>query len=283
MAFNETSLAITEGYRLEQVGLRAQTEVEVAAVMALLFNIGDINGTWPATEAALVEVVRQRGAQSVLLSQRAYQLIRDAENIPGVATVRGAGSFDVDLLVRNLRVAGPGSAAEGLFNGWADPVRTTTTRVAGESSRFTMNRGRNSMHNSAMADKQCIGWVRVTDGNPCAFCRTLASRGPVYKSEDAAVATRAKFGKGRTTKNDKLDRRSRGKPGGKASAIWSDRANGFRAHAHCACQARPIYSREDPLLSRSEQFLEEYEKATLADPGGDPINAYRTWLRRNSP
>lgn len=282
MAFNQTSLAITEGYRLEQTGLRGQTELDVAVIMALLFNINDITGSWPETEAAIIEVIRQRGAQSVRLSQRAYELIRDAENIPGLPTVRGPGGpLDVDLLVKNLRAIGPGSAGEGLVKGWPDVVSTTTTRVAGEASRVTQNQGRFSMHNSAMADKECIGWVRVTDGNPCAFCRLLASRGPVYKSADTAVATRSKYAKGRTTKKDKPDKRGRGKPGEAAPGIWSDRANGFRAHAHCACQARPIYSLDDKLLDRSKQFRDEYEKAILADPGGDPLNVYRKWLRDN--
>ena len=277
MAFTEASLAITEAHRLSQVGLRAQTELDAALLMQL-FTLDDIKGSWPATEAALVELVRERGAQSVTMSQRAYELIRDAEDIAGVATVRGPGGpLDVDLLVQNLRVVGPGTAGEGLVKGWADVMGTTTSRVAGEASRVVLNRGRAAMHNSAMADKECIGWVRVTDGNPCAFCRLLASRGPVYKTEDAAVATRSVFSRNRRGRS--TDGRARGKAGAAAPAIWSDRANGFRAHAHCACTARPIYSADDPLLNRSERFFDEYEKALLAHPDKDPLNAYRAWLR----
>ena len=283
MAFNDLSLALTESYRLSQVGVQAQTESEVAALMAMLFDIGDIQGSWPEVEAAIVETVRRQRGVSVQLSQRAYEMIRDAEQIPGVPTVRGPGAFDVDLFVKNLRIVGPGSAGEGLLKSWPDPLGTATSRTAGEAARVAQNAGRFSMHNSLLADKKCIGWVRVTDGNPCAFCRLLASRGPVYKTADAAVATRVKFGAGRTRNDGKADRRSKGKPGGKAPGIWSDRANGFRAHAHCACQARPIYSERDPLLNRSAQFYDEYEAAILARPDLDPINAYRTWLRRQAP
>jgi len=71
-------------------------------------------------------------------------------------------------------------------------------------------------------DRKAIGWRRVTDGNPCAFCAMLASRGPVYR--DAAAA------------------------------------DGLKYHAHCGCGAEPVYGTWEPD-EREQGYLDAYMDA----------------------
>jgi hypothetical protein len=274
MSVTEESLALTEAFRQAQVRVRGQIISDVAGLIAML-NIEDIKGSWPALEAELVALTRARRTDSVRLSQMFHTLIRNAEDVGGAFSPVAGAALNVDDLIRNLRIVGPGSAGEAVFQGRTNVRTTTASRIEGEITRSALNGGRFSSIGSARADKKCIGWIRVTDGNPCAFCRMLASRGPVYTSQDAAVATRRKFSKPRGN----ADGRSRGKPGGAAPAIWSDRAQGFRAHQHCACQARPIFSMDDRLVKQADKFYREYNAAYDRYPDDDPINAYRKYLR----
>jgi hypothetical protein len=89
------------------------------------------------------------------------------------------------------------------------------TAASGAASRHVLTGGRRSLLTLLEADPQAVGWARVTDGDPCAFCAMLASRGVVYGSEAAA---------------------------------------GFSAHDHCACTAEPAYSRAAPLPGRGQEF-----------------------------
>lgn len=87
--------------------------------------------------------------------------------------------------------------------------------AAGAATRHVLTGGRRSLLTLVEADPKALGWARVTDGNPCAFCAMLASRGIAYTSEAAAS---------------------------------------FKAHDHCACTAEPAYSRNAPLPGRGSEF-----------------------------
>lgn len=86
---------------------------------------------------------------------------------------------------------------------------------SGAASRHVLTGGRQSLLTLLQADDRVQRWIRVTDGDPCAFCAMLASRGPVYLSEDSA---------------------------------------GFKAHDHCACTAEPVYHMNAPWPGRAQEF-----------------------------
>jgi len=108
--------------------------------------------------------------------------------------------------------------------------------AAGSATRHVLTGGRRSLLTLVEADPQALGWARVTDGDPCAFCAMLASRGPVYGSEAAA---------------------------------------GFSAHDACACTAEPVYSRQAPWPGRAREFQELWRETTRNTSGRDSINAFR--------
>jgi len=87
--------------------------------------------------------------------------------------------------------------------------------ASGAASRHVLTGGRGSLLTLLKADSQVQRWIRVTDGDPCAFCAMLAGRGPVYLTEDSA---------------------------------------GFRAHDHCACTAEPVYHLDAPWPGRAQEF-----------------------------
>lgn len=109
-------------------------------------------------------------------------------------------------------------------------------QASGAAARHVLTGGRQSLLTLLDDDPQAVGWFRVTDGDPCAFCALLASRGPVYKSETTA---------------------------------------GFQAHDHCACTAEPAYSRSAPWPGRGAEFRRLYRQVTQGTSGRDSLNAFR--------
>lgn len=111
------------------------------------------------------------------------------------------------------------------------------TKYSGMMRRQVLSGGRMMIHETTRADKNAVGWRRVTDGDPCTFCAMLASRGPVYGSQR------------------------------NASAIAG---SGLRYHGDCGCTAEIVYGEWQP--SEPEQrYIEEYDKAAQeAEDAGLP-------------
>ena len=138
----------------------------------------------------------------------------------------------------SLEVTGPIAQKDKIRRGkLADTARDESfVHAAGASTRHVLTGGRQSLLSLVDADSQALGWARVTDGDPCAFCAMLASRGPVYGS--AAQA-------------------------------------GFSAHDACACTAEPVYSRDAPWPGRAREFQRLWRETTQNTSGRDSINAFR--------
>lgn len=117
----------------------------------------------------------------------------------------------------SLIVTGPVGQKSKRSRGKSETVARDESFVeaAGAASRQVLTGGRQSLLTLLDDDPQVRGWIRVTDGDPCAFCAMLASRGPVFKSQESA---------------------------------------GFSAHDHCACTAEPVYYNDAPWPGRAAEF-----------------------------
>lgn len=124
--------------------------------------------------------------------------------------------------------------------------RNALVETAGAASRHMLNGGRRVGVGLAEADKMTLGWVRVTDEDPCWFCAMLASRGPKYKE----------------TSFDRSDPRFEG-PGE------------FKAHDHCACTLEPVYSRTAAWPGQSKQLQKLWNDNIKGNYSGK--EAMRAW------
>jgi hypothetical protein len=180
-----------------------------------------------------------------------YEAVRAAEGIPGAPTPRLAAAPAAAMIKASLYVTGEQAARVALAAGqMPDTVRETTlVRTSGAITRHVLDGSRDTIIDSAHADKQAIGWARITDGNPCYFCLTLAARGAVYKSEDTA---------------------------------------GFQAHDHCGCVAMPVWESTE-LPADTTRWRDLYDQAQRAgvesgalQPGENTsaarLNAVRRYL-----
>lgn len=130
---------------------------------------------------------------------------------------------DIDWSERNraveisLNITGPIGQKSKIGRGKTPREARDTSFVesSGVASRHVLTGGRQSLLTLLTADSQVQRWIRVTDGDPCAFCAMLAGRGPVYLTEDSA---------------------------------------GFKAHDHCACTAEGVYDLRAPWPGRAQEF-----------------------------
>lgn len=105
-----------------------------------------------------------------------------------------------------------------------EAVRTASDGAGAAAGRHVANGAREYVDEASQRDRRAIGWVRVTNGQPCFFCAALASRGPVYSGDSF----------------DESDARFMG-PGQ------------HKVHDGCACSLRQVYTRgheEWPALSQ---------------------------------
>lgn len=167
---------LTQLHRRRQLALRSATLKDLLRLWPM-FDIDDIDGTWPQLQAALLTLVGARRQDSVGLASNYYRAFRLAEGVPGQAEPRRAAPPDPLLTVATLNLLGPIQAKKNISLRRPRVAETTFTRLAGSVGRQVLNGGRETLVQSIDADRRAAGWRRITDSNPCDFCADIASAG----------------------------------------------------------------------------------------------------------
>jgi len=163
--------------------------------------------------------------------------------------------------------------------------------LAGYSQKIIATAGRNTIHDSVMADPVRVGFARIPRADCCSFCGLLASRGAVYRSEASATGV---VGAGVDASV------TAGKVGGQGKGV---KARGSRSlgsdgyHDHCRCVAAPIFQGADNSYANytekhftslyenaSSGTLSEYSRRDPLNPQYDAISAKETlaaWRQAN--
>lgn len=245
--------ALTEQHRQVQLAVRARA-------------LRDFTRIWPlwqpedrASFGQLVQATQPLVTYYNGLSASAavgyYEAARAVEHVAGAATPQFAAAPAEAMVRASLYATGETSVRAAIAAG-QDPRsarETALVRTAGAVGRHVLDGGRGSIIQSVHADKQAVGWLRVTDGNPCAFCAMLASRGAVYKSEATAD---------------------------------------FQSHDHCGCTAMPLWEGTQ-LPSANRRFSELYDASQREavengellpgeNPSNDRLNAFRRYLAKHA-
>lgn len=229
---------LAEEQRVEQAAISAETTQRVLALWLATYEPGN-SQVWQAiVEAlqALVSLFRGRSARS---AANYFLATREAAGVSGLHVPRLAPEAPRELVEATARITGAHAYGRALTGGV--PVeqarRTAGVQVAGAVSRIALDGGRKTIINAVDDDREAIGWARVGDANPCAFCSMLISRGPVYSEETAK----------------------------------------FQAHPHCACIAAPVWSRDEAWLGHSKDLYKQWKTATAGHSGKDAIRAWRRY------
>ncbi|GEB50439.1 hypothetical protein [Streptomyces cacaoi] len=125
--------------------------------------------------------------------------------------------------------------------GLQDLVEKIGVNIAGEAQRIVQNGGREAVEEAVENDKgrgRPVGWARVTDGDACAFCVMLASRGADYGSKRSGELT----------------------------------TEGRKFHPHCGCEAVPVF-KGDQLHATVREAQKLWKQS-----GAGSVSEFREWL-----
>jgi len=233
---------LSEQHRAAQTRLMAIVAADTARVFPLL-DISNVDRTFGSFVDGMEQTVNARRTISSSLSSTYYNAIRGDVNVRGDFSPRLFGQVGKDQLFTSLLVAGPVSIKKNLAAGVsAETARQAAlTNTIKTTQRHVVNGGRATILDSVRRDPSALGWSRLTDGQPCAFCALLASRGPAYKSEGTSK---------------------------------------FRAHDGCGCTAVPVFDVNAPWPGRAEEFRELYDQNVQGrflggDGNNEAVRAFR--------
>lgn len=225
MATTAEGRRLTETHRILQRRLAALTVAQMRQLWRLL-DVENLEGTAEDWLTAALAVIERNHNASAALASRYFLQFRQAEVGDTDIQLPVAPALNREQATTSLTVTGIARAAEG---------KAAVDTAAAAAVRLALNGGRGMIMEAVEADPVALGWIRVTDGDPCAFCALLSSRGPAYKSQATAS---------------------------------------FQAHDSCACTAEPVYDRNTEWPGRAREFRDLYNRAAK-NSGFDPVYAFR--------
>jgi hypothetical protein len=214
---------LSEQHRLAQARLQAIVALDVARVFPLL-DVNNLDTSFAGYFAAMERVINARRRVSASLGSTYYLGLRDDARVPGaVFTPVLEDVVRQEQLFTSLLVTGPINIKNSTASGReAFAARDAALRATAKAAqRHVINGGRGTILGSVRRDSRSVGWARLTDGKPCAFCSLLASRGPAYKSETTAQ---------------------------------------FKSHDGCGCTPVPVFDFNAPWPGRAEEFRSLYDE-----------------------
>lgn len=156
-----------------------------------------------------------------------------------------APAADTSALRASLVVTGPITIKK------TQDVRRAQKKSTAAAQRHVRDAGRELVLDRVKEDRAAIGWARIPDDDPCAFCLMLASRGAVFKTESAAKYRHK---------------------GGKAESY----------HDGCECEVWPLYDESTPLPEKIRDAQDLWDESTDGLKGDDARKAFRRAVEKRS-
>jgi hypothetical protein len=245
-------LAIAEMARTAQITLRARMYEDVIRLWPAL-DKARLPETFPGWVSAMAALTRDYHHQSAQTAGVFYEASRARALLPVVhpgtvtavlptpAVVQLPPAPADEWMRRAYGFSGPGMLQK-------DTVQpgTALSTTLGTAGRITAEGGRLTVIETVAQDPKAVGWYRVTDGKPCAFCAMLASRGIVYKKHSFDGSNDRFVGDGE-----------------------------FKAHNHCACISMPAFSRSQALPESTQTAQRIYAESTGDATGAGKLAAFR--------
>lgn len=183
-----------DAYRREQAALGGRVAAVASALVRERMNPAEPDRGWARLLAQLIQLIRGGRSVSEELAMQFYHYLRELEEFSEPPPEPPQSDFPVGPVTAGLIWTGP-RLAKSIRQ--REPMVTDRELVArvgaavGRSAmRQALNGGREVTRRAMLEDPAAWGWARVTDADPCEFCRMLAERGPVYKSARSAGAFR---------------------------------------------------------------------------------------------
>lgn len=222
MARTPAGVALSSAHRQQQITVRASLLRELLALWEALVDPADF-GTFERFAELAARLIGLRREESTGLAAAYFAAFRRVEGAAGIAAAVPAAAVPAEQVAAVVRGAALVGATDARRAGRSHPVaaRQAFVRASGSATRVVVDGARDTVVESVRADPDALGWQRITDPDPCPFCRMVASRGPAFKSRRSAA---------------------------------------FEAHDGCACVAEPFYRGSDPPPA-NERFEQQWRQA----------------------
>ena len=247
MARTATGSALTEAHRQAQVTLSAAVIRDLAIAWRLLdpSRLDSSFREFLQIAATIIASGHTRSAGAALAYLDAFRRVEGASGPPPTLTL--PPGLPLEQIATSLLVVGPIAFKTALRSGKPpnEALQLALSQTLGAGTRLALAGGRETITTAHTVDTSLVAYARVTDGNPCAFCAMLASRGAVYVTETSA---------------------------------------GFQPHDACHCQPEPVYDNGNGAYQnpgRADEYRAFYNDVTSGKSGADAISAFRAaWRRR---
>lgn len=276
-------LTVWHGRRQE--GLAASIVSRVRSVWPIL-DFGDLSGTELEWALATLPHVEDLYRDSAGVSAEFIELFGAAKSLQdgldynsGVTTLwdgfdssafdsggRNDGpilvppTLDERLTIARLLAAGPGSVRHRMPAPETETMQTALSNVVGAVVETGMDGGRDFVRAYSEADHTILGWQRITDTDPCAFCALLASRGPKYFNLSRIARTDFKY----TTPD-----------------VGESSDEAAKVHYHCRCTLIPVFrGSSEPLSGWARVAKELWELPFTHNEPKDWVLRRREFRRR---
>lgn len=199
MAGATSQEALAEQHQADQGHLVEALTIELGLLWAGL-KIQNLKASLPPWVTAVTGLVQQYAAASAVTAADYYAQARVAAGVRGAFSPAPAPVEELPARVED----GTAWATRGLWSAdvTAEDITAARTQVEGVAQRAVVQAGRDTIINATVRDRRAAGWARFAEPGACAFCAMLATRGPVYHSEESAD---------------------------------------FEAHDHCRCEPMPVW------------------------------------------
>lgn len=250
---------LTRQHQAELIAVGAALEQEVRRV-ARTVSTSNVDAWWLRTMEELLRLVLGSFGASRRLGER-YLLHHAA--LEGVELAPELAAWSTEQAATALRVTGPVAWKRSLAGSGSEMVasRTMADTLAGSAQRLALAGSRETVAGTiARSVGTVVGWRRVPDADPCAWCAMLASRGAVFTSREAAGGVVGRRGVTRGT-----------------------RGLGMSFHDNDQCTVEPLYEHEDEP-AYVDDLYQQWLEVTEGLSGDAAIRAWREhWDERRTP
>ena len=251
MALTSEGAVLTDRHRRAQVRLAITADSQARRVWDSTLDVNDLKGSQPIWKNAVLDLMQVWWKVSADTAAQYLPRFREAETgEPGDVEV-GVPRFDRRQASRRIDWAGATNVLWHIARGETQEAAYEAARslFLGMFHEAVLTGGRTTIERWAKKDPRAIGWRRVSDGDPCAFCAMLVTRGPVYTSQ-AHAGLSAKTGK--------------------------------KYHPHCGCTVEVVYGDWKPTR-QEQQWIDDYYRAAESLPKGvsRTYDAILPIMRRN--
>lgn len=173
----------SHAHRIGQASLAVLAARAFAHAWARLFDPHDLRGSSQRLAVAVEAITSRYGRASSAAALTHFRNERRAQNvtapIPRLSVPNVPTPAEIEAVVdKALRpLYGPSTP---------EIEQRAQDALASEVEQMVLDQGRKTIIDAVQGDREARAWARVTEPGACSFCRLLATRGAVYKTEATA-------------------------------------------------------------------------------------------------